>query len=206
MSFSLPEGNFEGYIFDCDGTLADSMPVHFEAWTQALKDRGARFEFTEAMFYEWGGVPAREIVMRFNDLFGAGMDPQEMADYKESLYEKFLDRVEPIPDVVALARRVVSSAKIAVASGGVLPIVNRTLDIIGVGGLFSVVVTAEQVARGKPAPDMFLLAAERMGVAPSRCVVLEDSPTGIAAAEAAGMAWSLVTWQHRHRPEGAPPR
>ena len=103
-----------------------------------------------------------------------------------------LPRIQPIPEVAEFARQVVAFAKVSVASGGVLPVVTRTLETIGFKGFFSVIVTSEQVKRGKPFPDMFLEAARRMGVRPSECLVLEDSIAGFEAATAAGMDYVKV--------------
>jgi HAD superfamily hydrolase (TIGR01509 family) len=120
------------------------------------------------------------------------MDPLAVTAAQRAEYERFLPTVRPIAPVVELAVRVARSAPVSVASGGERKIVLRTLELIGLGDTFSVVVTAEDVSHGKPAPDMFLLAAERMGVAPGQCVVFEDSVLGLEAAKRAGMTAVLV--------------
>ena len=188
--FNAPTKRYQGYIFDCDGTLAHSMPVHYLAWKKAVGEAGG--SIPEDLFYSLGGMPSRQIVSLLNEKFGSQMDPDTLATRKEEYYVDLLPKVTPIEEVAEFAREVATFAKVAVASGGVLPVVLRTLDSIGFGGFFSVVVTSEQVPRGKPYPDMFLEAAHRLNVSPKHCLVLEDSPAGFEAAKAAGMDYAMV--------------
>lgn len=192
MRLEIPEGDFAGYIFDCDGTLADSMPLHYRAWCNAILAAGATFLFDEDLFYTLGGTPTRKIVGHINDHYGSSLDPETVTLEKERLYLSYLHEVQPIPDVVDFARDVAATHPVCVASGGSHHIVRKTLEYIRVGDLFPLLITPEQVARGKPHPDMFLLAAEKMGVEPSRCLVFDDGPVGFRAAEAAGMRWVRV--------------
>jgi HAD superfamily hydrolase (TIGR01509 family) len=188
--FTAPEKRYEGYIFDCDGTLADSMPIHYLAWKKAVGEAGG--QIPEDLFYSLGGVPSRQIVTLLNEKFGSQMDPEALATLKEEYYVDLLTEVTPIEEVVRFAREVALFSKVAVASGGVLPIVLKTLKSIGLADFFSVIVTSEQVPRGKPYPDMFLEAARRLDVSPQACLVLEDSPAGFEAAKAAGMDYAVV--------------
>lgn len=188
--FTPPTKQYRGYIFDCDGTLANSMPVHYRAWVKATGEYGGRI--SEDLFYRLGGVPTREIVEILNKKYGTTMDPETVAVRKEAIYVESIDSIQPIPEVAAFARRVAKFAGIAVASGGVLPVVTKTLTAIGFKDFFTVIVTSEQVARGKPSPDMFLEAAVLLGVAPSECLVLEDSVAGFQAATAAGMEYVVI--------------
>jgi HAD superfamily hydrolase (TIGR01509 family) len=188
--FTPPNKQYQGYIFDCDGTLANSMPVHYRAWVQATGEYGGRI--SEDLFYQLGGVPTREIVEILNEKYGTAMDPETVAVRKEAIYVESIDSIQPIAEVVAFARRVAKFAPVAVASGGFLPVVTKTLAAIGFQDFFAVIVTSEQVARGKPSPDMFLEAAVRMGIAPSECLVLEDSVAGFQAAAAAGMEYVVI--------------
>jgi HAD superfamily hydrolase (TIGR01509 family) len=188
--FTAPEKRYEGYIFDCDGTLADSMPIHYLAWKKAVGEAGG--QFPEDLFYSLGGVPSRQIVTLLNEKFGSQMDPEALSTLKEEYYVDLLTEVTPIEEVVRFAREVALFSKVAVASGGVLPVVLKTLKSIGLADFFSVVVTSEQVPRGKPYPDMFLEAARRLDVSPQACLVLEDSPAGFEAAKAAGMDYAVV--------------
>ena len=188
--FTPPERRYAGYIFDCDGTLADSMPVHYSAWAHTVQKYGG--QIPEDLFYALGGWPTRKMVLHLNELFGTSLDPDTVADEKEQYYVQQISTIQPISEVAAFAREVVKFAKVSVASGGVLPIVTETLKAIGLKELFPVIVTSEQVKHGKPAPDMFLEAARRMGVTPGDCLVLEDSPAGFEAAKAAGMDYAVV--------------
>ncbi len=191
----LPENDFAACIFDCDGTIADTMPLHYLAWTEALRDSSC--EFPEELFYEWGGTPAEQIVALLNTRNGTCLPAVATAAHKENLFLKMLTQVAPIEPVVALVHRFSGVIPIAVASGGHRRIVLETLSILGLVEKFDAIVTAEDYVSGKPAPDPFLEAARRLHVAPERCLVLEDSTTGVAAARAAGMQWVLVGGQGR---------
>jgi HAD superfamily hydrolase (TIGR01509 family) len=188
--FTPPEKRYAGYIFDCDGTLANSMPAHYRAWAAIVEKHGG--QIPEELFYELGGWPSGKMVEHLNELFGTSLDPKAVADEKEQYYVEHISTIQPIAEVVSFAREVSVFAKVSVASGGVLAVVSKTIAAIGVTDLFSVIVTSEQVHRGKPFPDMFLEAARRMGVTPGDCLVLEDSPAGFEAAEAAGMDYVPV--------------
>jgi HAD superfamily hydrolase (TIGR01509 family) len=174
-------------IFDCDGTLADTMPLHYGAWRQTLDSLSLPTLFPEDQFYAWGGVTAKEIVQRLNAIHGTAMNPEEVAHTKEMRYRKLIPTVKPIEKVVAEARRFYGHCPIAVASGGMRVLVLETLETIGVSDLFEIVVGSEDVIDGKPAPEVFLTAASRLGVEPTDCVVYEDAPAGLEAARRAGM-------------------
>jgi HAD superfamily hydrolase (TIGR01509 family) len=190
MLIQLPEGKFEGYIFDCDGTLADSMPLHYKAWCTVLREHEC--DFPEALFYELGGVPTERIIEILNERHGRTMDPVETARRKEALFLEMIPQIAPIDPVVTIVNELHGTAPMAVASGGRREIVVRTLSALGILQKFDALVAAEDCARGKPFPDPFLLAASRLGLEPARCLVFEDTGTGVKAAEAAGMQWVLV--------------
>ncbi len=192
VTFEPLTREYGGYIFDCDGTLADSMVVHHRAWLAALAAHGATFEFDWELFTSRAGMTLSNTVRELNAQFGLTLDPEAVTTSQRLEYERFLSTVKPITDVVELALSVAGSRPVSVASGGERNIVRRTLELIGLGQTFPVVITAEDVTHGKPAPDMFLLAAERMGVAPADCVVFEDAVLGLEAAKRAGMASVLV--------------
>jgi HAD superfamily hydrolase (TIGR01509 family) len=192
VTFEPLTREYGGYIFDCDGTLADSMVVHHRAWLSALAEHGASFDFHWELFTSRAGMTLPNTVRELNAQFGLSLDPVGVTNSQRREYERFLPTVQPIADVVELAKRVAATHPVSVASGGERQIVLRTLELIGLSRIFSVVVAAEDVTHGKPAPDMFLLAAERMGVAPAECVVFEDSVLGVEAAKRAGMASVLV--------------
>jgi HAD superfamily hydrolase (TIGR01509 family) len=176
-----------GAIFDCDGTLADTMPLHYRAWRQTLDAYGLPHVFPEEQFYAWGGVTAVEIMRRLNEQHGLSVPPEEAAHRKEATYSHLIPYLTPIGKVLDEARRLHGKCPLAIASGGMHAVVEETLRTLGIRDLFAAVATADDVARGKPEPDVFLLAAERMGVPASGCVVYEDAPAGIEAARRAGM-------------------
>ena len=186
----LPAGDFAAYIFDCDGTLADTMPTHYKAWCAALGEHAR--EFSEAMFYELGGVPTARIVEILNERHGYRLPVNETVEQKEAIFLELSNEIAAIEPVVALARKYHGAKPLAVASGGHRRIVMNTLRALGIADLFRAIVTAEDYRRGKPSPDPFLEAALRLDVPPERCLVFEDTATGIAAATAAGMQSVLV--------------
>lgn len=186
----LPDHPFKAYIFDCDGTIADTMPAHFKAWTRAMKELGGTFP--EDLFYSWGGRPTTAIVQDLNHRFGTKLDLVQTPRLKERYFLELIPEVLPIEPVVALVKQFHGTAPMAVASGGHREIVVRTLDALRLTQYFETIVAMEDVENGKPAPDPFLEAARRLGVAPAECLVFEDSPTGVEAAKAAGMRYVLV--------------
>lgn len=190
MRLDLPAQPFQAYIFDCDGTIADTMPLHFRAWTRAMNEFGGTFP--EDLFYSWGGIPTFKIVEQLNEKYGTTMDPEVVPVVKEQYFVELIPQVLPIEPVVALVKQFHGTAPMAVASGGHREIVTKTLDALGLTGYFDALVGAEDVQHGKPAPDPFLEAAKRLGVPPETCLVFEDSPTGIEAAKAAGMQYVLI--------------
>ena len=190
ITLNIPSGEFAGYLFDCDGTLADTMALHYQAWVAALAPYGC--EFPEELFYSSGGMPAADVVRMLNERSGLAMPPLEIALHKESLYEELLPLVRPIEPVVEFVRSVAGKYPLAVGSGGLRHIVIATLEALGLSGYFQAVVASEDVVRGKPAPDTYLEAARRLGVEPTKCLVFEDTPLGICAATAAGMQSVLV--------------
>jgi beta-phosphoglucomutase family hydrolase len=187
MSDDVIGPDVKGLVFDCDGTIADTMPLHYEAWVAALGEHGV--EFPEAMFYEMGGIPTARIVEILNQRHGHSMPVQETADYKEELYVKLIPRVRPIEPVVRLIERYAGRLPMAVATGGQRAVATKTLRALDVLKYFDAghIVTADDVRRGKPAPDIFVEAARRIGVPPEMCVAFEDANLGIEAARAAGM-------------------
>lgn len=185
--FSFPDSGFEGVIFDCDGTLVDSMPAHFEAWCEALALYGAGGIFKEDVFFAMGGRPTLDIVVELNDEYDLKLDPTKVAMAKREAFLKRLDTVTLIEEVAAFAESLRGKMPLAIATGGSRMVIEKTLKIVGVSDWFDEVVTADDVVEGKPAPDIFLKAAHLLGVSPSKCLALEDAPAGILAAQRAGM-------------------
>jgi HAD superfamily hydrolase (TIGR01509 family) len=192
MKLIIPPGDFAGYIFDCDGTLVDTMPLHFRAWGEAMKRAGLQQELSEELFYSLGGMPTRKVAAVLAEHYRLAIDVDRVFHEKEALFLEMQAEMKVIKPVVDFARKLHGRAPLSVASGGPRPVVVKTLELMGIAGLFPVVVTPEDVAHGKPAPDMFLLAAQRMGVAPERCLVFEDAEPGVQAAVAAGMQFVRV--------------
>jgi HAD superfamily hydrolase (TIGR01549 family) len=172
-------------IFDLDGTLADTMPVHYRVWTELAPRYG--LTFSEERFYSMGGIPTVKIAAILAAEQNLTIDPVALALEKEQTVLLRVEEVQPIVPVVEIARVAMGVGPVAIASGGSRAMVERTLRQIGIHHWFPVVVTAEDTARHKPEPDVFLEAARRMGVAPDICTVYEDTDLGLEAARRAGM-------------------
>jgi HAD superfamily hydrolase (TIGR01509 family) len=186
MKLTLPPGPFRAYLFDCDGTIADSMPLHYIAWSKALGEYGCTFD--EQLFYSWGGKPAVEIIADLNKMQDLNMPPEALAEHKEDLYFALLPQLQAIPEVVDIIQAEHGRIPFAVVSGGRRNSVTNSLTTLGLLDKFETIVGAEDYKNSKPAPDAYLLAAARLGVAPGDCLVFEDTDMGIQAATAAGMA------------------
>ncbi len=169
------------------------MPIHYKAWSHAIKTFAASAEFPEDFFYHLGGTAPHRVVEILNERYGDTMDPGRVVHEKEQFFLGHLPEVEPIHEVIAFARGLHGKRPLSVASGGSKEVVRQTLMGVDILGLFDHIITPEQVKCGKPHPEMFLLAAAKMGVEPGLCLVLEDSPTGKQAADAAGMDCVIVS-------------
>jgi HAD superfamily hydrolase (TIGR01509 family) len=186
MTLTLPAGDFQAYLFDCDGTIVDSMPLHYVAWTQALAEYGCT-DFSEPLFYSLGGLPVTTVVDRLNARDGLSIPPATFAERKEQLYYDLIHQLQPVPEVLELIHAAHGKLPFAVVSGSTRESVEKSLNALGILPLFDTLVCAGDYAHGKPAPDPFLVAAERLGVAPQLCLVFEDAEAGIQSATAAGM-------------------
>jgi HAD superfamily hydrolase (TIGR01509 family) len=195
MTLTLPAGPFAAYLFDCDGTIVDSMPLHFVAWTQALAEFGCS-NFTEEFFYSMGGVPVDGVVEAINRRDGLHIPVAEFAVRKEGLYYELIHQLQPVPEVLEVIHAAHGKLPFAVVSGSTRESVVKSLEALGILQLFDTLVCAGDYAHGKPSPEPFLLAAERLGVAPERCLVFEDADIGIRAATAAGMASVRIAQPH----------
>ncbi len=185
MNWTAPPGT-AALIFDCDGTLADTMPIHFRAWTAVLGRYG--IPFPEARFYQLGGMPTARIIRLLADEHGVAVaDVDGMVREKEDAFLTHLEHVRPLQLVVEVAAAHRGKLPMAVASGGYRDVIGRTLEWIGVRDWFAAVVCAEDTPRHKPEPDVFLEAARRLNVEPAGCVVFEDTDIGLEAARRAGM-------------------
>ena len=186
MKLQIPAGTFRAYLFDCDGTVADSMPLHYIAWTKTLA--GWNCPFDEALFYSWGGVPPVEIIANLNRMHGLNMPVDAVAERKENLYFELLPTLEPVPEVLEHIDAMQGQLPFAIVSGSTRQSIANTLNAVHLLDRFDLLVGAEDYARSKPAPDAFVVAASRLGIAPKDCLVFEDTAIGIEAATAAGMA------------------
>ena len=186
-NLKFPKNGFEAVIFDCDGTLVDSMPAHFEAWCEALSIHGAGGIFKEDVFMAMGGRPTRDIVVDINSEYDLKLDPEKVAFAKREAFLKRIHSVTLIDEIADFARSLRGKVPMAVASGGSRMVVEKTLRAVGISDWFDEVVTADDVTEGKPAPDIFLHASRLLGVVPARCLALDDAPAGILAAQRAGM-------------------
>ena len=197
MPNAEPMDPIRAIIFDCDGTLADTMPWHYEAWSTIL----ARYdlEMSEDRFYALGGWPTRRVAELLIAECGRSIDAERVSSEKESLFHEMLPHVRPIEPVVEVVRAWRGRLPLAVATGAARPICEKILHQIGVPGWFDTIVSAEDVERHKPSPDIFLEAARRLGVEPGRCRVYEDTDPGLEAARRAGMEYIDVRSLHTPR-------
>jgi beta-phosphoglucomutase family hydrolase len=175
----------KGLIFDCDGTLADTMPLHWHAWQMVTQRHG--LHFPEDRFYSLGGVPSRDILKMLAGEQGRSLDHIAVAHEKEEAYLPLMGGVEPIHAVVEIAKANHGKIPLAVASGGTEKVICQVLDHLKIRHLFGAIVTSEMVKHQKPAPDIFLEAARLIGVAPKFCRAYEDTDLGLQAIRAAGM-------------------
>jgi HAD superfamily hydrolase (TIGR01509 family) len=195
MQLKLPPGTFKAYLFDCDGTIADSMPLHYVAWSRALSEWNC--EFREETFYAWGGMPVADIISALNIEHGLSMPVDGVASRKEQLYYEILPQLKPVPEVLEHIEASHGQIPFAVVSGSTRDSVTASLETLKILDRFDTLVCAGDYGKSKPDPEPFLIAAERLGIAPPDCLVFEDTEMGIQAATAAGMASVKVPqpWQ-----------
>jgi HAD superfamily hydrolase (TIGR01509 family) len=184
----------DALLFDCDGTLADTMPAHYRAWLEVTEPHG--IEFDEDRFYSLGGRPTRDIVATLAAEVGLVIDVDHAAGVKERSFLAQLDRILPIDPVVDVVRRSRGRVPMAVVTGGYQDVCRRILARVGIADCFDTIVASEDTTLHKPDPEPFLEAARRLGARPERCVVWEDSGLGIEAARRAGMHWIDVRSFH----------
>lgn len=177
--------NSTGLIFDCDGTLVDSMPLHFLAWHKTMTNYGLKLP--EDRFYALGGMPSDRIIRLLSQEQEIEVDATQAAHEKEASFLEHLHLLKPIDAVMSVARYYRGVKPIAVASGGFRKIIQQQLAIVAASDWFDAIVTAEDTTRHKPEPDVFLEAARRINVAPKECLVFEDADLGVEAAKRAGM-------------------
>lgn len=183
----LTEGDFGAFLYDCDGTLADNMYAHKEAYVRTAREYG--FELDPALIDEMAGCPSQEVVTEISRRYHIPLDIPAFSERKGSIFfNEYITQTAPVPHVVDHLKQHAGKVKIGVVSGGRRSAVEKTLEVLGISGLVDVLVCAGETAQGKPFPDPFLKAAAELGVAPERCMVFEDGEPGVRAAVAAGMA------------------
>jgi len=181
----------KGLIFDIDGTICDTMPIHFIAWQQTAAEYG--IAFTPELFVEVTGIPALQTSQYLKARFNVDFDEVAFTRIKEERYEQNMEKAKPIEPVIKIIRENKGKLPMACGTGGSQYLAWKTLEIAGVKDCFEYVVAAEDVIHHKPFPDTFLKAAELIGVQPSDCEVFEDGQLGLQAAASAGMMFVDVT-------------
>ena len=136
MHLTIPDGSFDGYIFDLDGTLVDTMPLHYLAWQEALRHAGLEGPLDENLFYELGGVPSRKVAALLGKRHGLTLDPERVTLDKEEIFKNSLQKLEVVAPVVAFARKMGGTHPLAIASGGTHDVVTSTLTKTGLAPLF----------------------------------------------------------------------
>lgn len=178
--------NYKAIIFDCDGTLVDSMETHYLAWIAALKLYN--LEFPKSRFYKLGGVPTDKIIGILANEAQVTVDVKEVAAHKDRFFWNYLETLRPIDRVCDIVRSHKGKVPLAVATGSSRSVAIKELELIGMVDFFDTIVCAEDVKNHKPAPDVFLVAASRLDVSPEKCLVYEDTDIGLNAAKSAGMS------------------
>jgi beta-phosphoglucomutase-like phosphatase (HAD superfamily) len=194
----LPPGPFQAYLFDCDGTIADSMPLHYIAWSTALGEQGC--PFPEDLFYAWGGWPVAKIIDTLNHQHHLHMPISLVAHRKEEIYYDLLPQLTAVPEVLDEINRCYGQIPFAVVSGSTRESVTASLTALNLLDKFETLVCAGDYAHGKPNPEPFLLAAQRLGVPTQSCLVFEDADAGIEAATSAGMASVKILAPYERHP------
>jgi HAD superfamily hydrolase (TIGR01509 family) len=192
----FPEGDFEAFLFDCDGTLVNSMPLHYQGWCHAIREQGETFHFPEDLYYEQAGIETDKLVLILNERFGGNLDVSGLSKLKREFFLSQVHTMRELKPVADFARHVHPTHPVAVVTGGLKSIVKQSLEAAQLDHLFELIINFEDVENGKPAPDMFLYAAEQLGVAPDKCLVFEDGELGIQGARAAGMATVFIDRSH----------
>lgn len=180
-----------GLIFDLDGTIADTMPIHFLAYKKILSESG--IDFTPALFATLAGISVTGTILRLNELFGTHLDPVETGVLKEKEYERNMHKMKPIDPVVRVIKKYYGEIPMAIGTGGHKRLAWKTLEILNLDNYFNILVATEDVNHPKPHPETFLKCAALLDVVPGLCQVFEDGEPGIQAAHAAGMISTRVT-------------
>ncbi|SFE35250.1 HAD family hydrolase [Thermophagus xiamenensis] len=174
-----------GLIFDLDGTIADTMPAHFQAWKQTCEPYG--INFTKELFMQLAGIPLYQTVEKLNQIFGTNMDPQKVGNEKEELFMSTLSQTKVIEPIAEIIRNYHGRLPMAVGTGGQRSVAKETLKVVEMDKYFDIIVSSDDITHPKPHPETFLSCAEQMGIPPHQCQVFEDGILGMQAAREAGM-------------------
>ncbi len=174
-----------GLIFDLDGTLINTMNLHYNAWKEVGEKFG--FEYPGELFYQLAGTPTRKIVPILNEAFGLSLDVETTTAEKENAFLRHIDEIRLIEPVVAIAQKYQGVLPMAVGTGNTRKLTEMLLEVSGLKKYFTVVITADDVVHHKPHPETFLLCAQKMNVSPQLCQVFEDGQAGLLAARSGGM-------------------
>lgn len=183
-------GDYEAFLYDCDGTLADNMMAHKLAYEEVAANYGVGLDLN--MIDEFAGMPTAIFAKEITKRYGVPL-PETFASEKSQIFiDKYIEKTQPIAYVAEHLKNHVGKVKIAVVSGGSRKTVTKTLTVLGLIDLIDIMVCAGETPKGKPAPDPFLAAAEALGVDPKKCIVFEDAELGVQGAISAGMDWVRV--------------
>lgn len=187
----LSQGDYTAFLYDCDGTLADNMQAHKDTYVQVAANCGVQID--EAIIDEFAGLPILRVVEEINKRYGCSLDPVSFDKQKYDLYyREYIQHIRPVEFVTEHLKAHAGKVKIGVVSGGSREAIEKTLTILGIRDLVEVLICAGETDRGKPYPDPFLAAADKLGAEPGGCLVFEDGDAGVRAAEAAGMDWIRI--------------
>ena len=185
----------QALLFDCDGTLVDTMGLHRLVWAEIFARYG--FEVTDEWWEDYANVAllpfVQAVIPDADEVLADELNREGI-----ELFVKRLHLIDPLEHVIDVARANHGQRPMAVVTGGYRDVVVPTLDAVGITSLFDVIVTADDVVDSKPAPDVYLRAAEQLGVDPARCVAYEDSDIGLASARQAGVGHviDIRKWPH----------
>ncbi|QXV66655.1 HAD-IA family hydrolase [Mucilaginibacter sp. 21P] len=187
----LSSGDFEAFLYDCDGTLADNMGAHKQSYIRVAADEGVVIEGD--IIDEFAGLPTQNVIGEINKRYNTNFDPADFAGRKQKIFfNEFIEHTQPIDYVVNHLKNHAGKVRVGVVSGGSRRSVEKTLSVLGILDMVEVLVCAGETPNGKPYPDPFLAAAEKLGVDPKRCLVFEDGEPGVQAAIAADMQWVRI--------------